>query len=66
MWGCRDLSKDRTLIRQCCMLAVDCALQRQGGVMGQAGIHMDGTWRNPETLTVSRVYMSHEKRYTTI
>jgi len=26
---------DRTLIRQCCMLAVDCALQRQGGVMGQ-------------------------------
>jgi len=26
---------DRTLIRKCCMLAVDCALQRQGGVMGQ-------------------------------
>eukprot|EP00441_Pelagodinium_beii_P025150 CAMPEP_0197653480 /NCGR_PEP_ID=MMETSP1338-20131121/35709_1 /TAXON_ID=43686 ORGANISM="Pelagodinium beii, Strain RCC1491" /NCGR_SAMPLE_ID=MMETSP1338 /ASSEMBLY_ACC=CAM_ASM_000754 /LENGTH=433 /DNA_ID=CAMNT_0043228607 /DNA_START=52 /DNA_END=1353 /DNA_ORIENTATION=+ len=26
---------DRTLIRQCCMLAVDCALHRQGGVMGQ-------------------------------
>jgi len=26
---------DRTLIRRCCMLAVDCALQRIGGVMGQ-------------------------------
>merc|ERR1712187_427349 len=25
---------DRTLIRQCSMLAVDCALRRQGGVMG--------------------------------
>mmetsp|Transcript_90357 Transcript_90357/g.160978 ORF Transcript_90357/g.160978 Transcript_90357/m.160978 type:complete len:424 (+) Transcript_90357:60-1331(+) len=26
---------DRTLIRRCCMLAVDCALRREGGVMGQ-------------------------------
>jgi len=26
---------DRTLIRKCCMLAVDCALRREGGVMGQ-------------------------------
>jgi len=28
------IEADRTLIRQCSMLAVDCALRRQGGVMG--------------------------------
>merc|ERR1711953_86939 len=30
------IEADRTLIRQCSMLAVDCALLRQGGVMGHA------------------------------